>query len=336
MATPYFSIPVRHWTIKNRSQYKQVKYIDSLDFLVLSNMAGRKISFYKCADITRDLDDSIYKMPTPFKEFVFDHQVVEIEVDPAEKYAFFSLTDFGKENLTDKVVGIDFMTMTKIFEIETKGKWSKVIKYHPDKLLFVSNWHSNDISVIDIKNFSAPRVTAIVKCGISPRGIDITQDGKRVFVTCFYSGGLCVFEYDQVARKLKLVKTILPPERLPAPSHMRHVTIGGKYAYISDLGRNVVYKLNITTLEYADTFPVGASPNTLVLSKDKKYLAVSCRDSNMIAILKTSTGCIRTVINTGELPTGLDFVQKANGRFDIYNTNFADDSIVYHEALLPA
>ena len=60
--------------------------------------------------------------------------------------------------------------------IPTGGVWSKFIEYSKEKnLLCVSNWCSNDISLID---YDTGKVVRIIKTTAAPRGLLFTENSK--------------------------------------------------------------------------------------------------------------------------------------------------------------
>ncbi len=322
--------PQNVWGMSNKQEYKQIKVIKEKNLLVLTSMSGQAIKFYSL----NSFDPALEQPQTgvfPVFEKRFEQSVVEIETSPDKKYCFFTLTDFGKSSLKDKVVCIHIDTFKTIFEIETKGKWSKFIAYHPNKLLVISNWHSNDLTIIDVKNIRKPFVAQLVPCGISPRGIAFNTDGSMGIVAGFYSRNLTFLKYNKTDRKFYIEKITEPFDFPNYSGNMRHVVYSKSKdkAFVSNMGRNLVHSVNLETYNIEKSFPVGTFPNTIKLSEDERYLAVSCRKSNLVCILNTSSGQIETLIDTGPEPTGLDFTTaEEKSTYNVYITNFADDTVL--------
>ena len=317
------------WGMSNRQEYKQLKIVKEKNLLILASMAGQAIKMFSL-----DSFDPAQTQPQmgihPIFEKRYDQKVVEIETSPDNKYVFFTLTDFGKSGLKDKLVCINLCTFKTVFEIETKGKWSKAIAYHPDKLLAVSNWHSNDVTIIDIRNVKKAKVTQVIPCGTSPRGIAFNKSGSSGIIAGYYSRNLTFLKYNKVDRKFYIEKITEPFDFPNYSGNMRHVVFDDFHnqAFVSNMGRNLVHKINLQTQDIVESYPVATFPNTIKLSEDNKYLAVSCRESDMVCILNVLNGKMETLVDTGPQPTGLDFI-KANQpkTYDIYVTNFADDSV---------
>lgn len=325
-----FNFPQKIWELLNKQQYKQVKVVRSRKLAILTSMFGRSVKIFSLEILEKNGTSKVELLTLPLFVKHFQNQVIEVCIDPSERYAFFSLTDFGKEGLKDKVFCLNLQDFSDVFEIETKGQWSKYIAYHPCKLIVVSNWHSNDLSVIDIKNISKPKLVQIIPCGISPRGIGFTLDGKLGIVAGFYSRNLTFLGYLPKERNFMIDKITKPFDFPNYSGNMRHVAIEnrGKYAFVSNLGRSLIHKVDLKKKEIVKSYPCGTHPNTIVLSEDDKYLAVSCRQSNIVCILDTRSGRIQSIVDTGPMPTGLDFWKVGSNLYNLFVTNFEDDSIV--------
>lgn len=323
------NFPQNLWQMTNKQQYKQIKLVRTRNLIILTSMVGRSVKIFSLKNLEQNAKSDIEKMTLPVFVRYFKHQVIEVTFDPGEKYAFFSLTDFGKEGLKDKVFCLNLESFRPVFTIDTKGKWSKFICYHPDKLLLISNWNSNDLSIIDIKNIRRPKLTQLLPCGISPRGVAFTQNGEVGIVAGFYSRNITFLKYDSKNRKFS-IDEILPPFDFPNYSgNMRHVVINKEdTAFVSNMGRSLIHKVDIDKKKIVESFPCATHPNTIVLSDDQKYLAVACRESNVVCLLKTEDGRIESIVDTGPSPTGLDFFKDRDGFYRLFVTNFDDDSVV--------
>lgn len=330
------SYPKTLWNLSNKQEYKQLKVAKSRGLLILTSMAGHAIKIFSTKDLSKYSGTYITGL-FPILEKRFSQQVIEVEFDIEEKYAFFSLTDFGKSGQMDKVVCIDLRNFKTLFEIPTGGKWCKQIEYHPDKHLLVSNWNSNDISVIDVKNIRKPQLKQLIPCGISPRGIAFTANGKTGVVAGFYSRNLTFLSYNKRDRKFYIDKISAPFDYPNYSGNMRHVVIDDSrnVAFVSNMGRNLIHKVDLKTKQIIKSFPVATLPNTIAISEDKKYLAVSCRGSDLVCVLNTDTGYIEALVDTGPTPTGLDFkFSGKRGNYDLYVTNFEDDTVLCKRLVL--
>lgn len=221
--------------------------------------------------------------------------------------------------------------------IPTSGKWSKVLlwdKYR--RKIYVSNWLSKDISVIDmeqekeVQRFSLPGV---------PRGMALSTDGQELIVALFGSqndtdgiGGVVGLNVDtgKVNFHIKNLGT------------MRHIVQGGEFGfYLSDMSRNQICELKKQKLScIAKTF---AKPNTIVYDESRNWIFVSTRGPNnpksyllpglefgRIAIYQLPELSLLYEWEAGEQPTGLDL--SPNKRF-LATTDFLQDGLRVYEIL---
>lgn len=216
-------------------------------------------------------------------------------------------------------------------EISTKATWSKFIAYCPEKnILAVSNWVSNNISIID---YDTEKVLLFINTKASPRGIFFVNGGKEIISLAFDGHAIEKFETDTG----KLIKSI-PVET----SAMRHIVCDNakKYAYVSDMYHRCVYKVNLESFSIESKARVFNNPNTIDLYKDK-YLFVSCRGPNnpedytkrspvngKIYIIKTDDMSYVSEIDGGNQPTGLDV--SPDNKYLCFS-NFQDENIELYE-----
>lgn len=210
--------------------------------------------------------------------------------------------------------------------IKTGGKWSKVIAWNPEKeVLAVSNWVSNDVSIIGYKD---GKVLRKIKTAAAPRGLLFTDSGKSLIVLTFDGGKIQKFNVDD-GKKLK--------ENAVDKSAMRHIVRGGGgKAFVTDMFHATVYEIDTETLKITRKVKVQKNPNTLAIFG--KRLFVSCRGRNnptdytkrspengFIIEIDTETMQIVRSIQGGNQPTGLDV--SGDGKTLCFS-NFQDAEIV--------
>jgi hypothetical protein len=145
-----------------------------------------------------------------------------------------------------------------------------------------------------------------LSCGISPRGIAFTNK-KEGLVAGFYSRNIMHIEKD----KNKFVVSYFgEPFRYPEHSgNMRHILIdkNNKYAYISNLGLNLLHIYNIEKKEIKKSIVVGINPNTIVFAdKEKTKILISCRGNSKSILFDIVTEkIIGTVDSVVPSSTGL-------------------------------
>lgn len=151
----------------------------------------------------------------------------------------------------------------------------KVIAATPDeKYLFVSNWHSNTVSVLDISSSSPKDWVEIKELGPSPipRGMVASADSRLLYLGQMGSDHISVIDLENF-KKLRSINVGINP---------RHLIRFGDYIYCSlNLGAKLV-KIDTTTEKVIQKTSTGRSPRTISITKDGKYIFVTCYNENQL------------------------------------------------------
>ncbi len=286
----------------------------------------KKIGVYKCGRQPKQVlfspDGKYVVLPLldddGFDIFSVDEKKVTKRINPPNsKKVGFAEGLFIPEK---KAFFVSQMTTAKIYEytypgfeykreISTGGNWSKFIAYSPEKnLLAVSNWISNDISLID---YDSGKILKKIPTGKAPRGLYFMNEGKSI-ISLSFEGGL-IEKFDTTSGKRE--KRIYIEN-----AAMRHIVVNSTEdsAFISDMYHRNILKLDLESFTIKSKVKVYINPNTIDLYKDR-YLFVSCRGPNnpqdytkrspvngQIMIVDTKDMSIVKTIEGGNQPTGLD------------------------------
>ena len=125
---------------------------------------------------------------------------------------------------------------------------------------------------------------------------------------------------------------------------MRHIAVDESKGilYFSDMGKAMIFEVNMETDEVKEFAKTKINPNTIVLTPDKKVLIVSNRGANhpsgqinipgpefgSILFFDTSNGEKIATLVGGNQPTALDV--SPDGRYFIYS-NFLDGNLTICE-----
>ncbi len=212
--------------------------------------------------------------------------------------------------------------------VPTGGSWPKVVVLSPDEEhLAISNWASDDISIIDAATFGLEELLSFD--ALTPRGLAFTPDG-RYLLAAYYDSGHIV----KISTDTWKAETILR-----TGGANRHIVIDpdSQRAYISNMAYHVVYLYDLTSDRITKTIKVGIHPNTIALTPDYRYLYVSCRGPNNpenyglpspedgeIYMIDTRTLEVVEVIAGGNQPTGL--AVSPDGALLVFS-NFQDNDV---------
>lgn len=287
----------------------------------------RQLAFVSCmrGQVVQAFDYSGARMEL-VKEWEFPEQCVEVEV--VGDLCFVTTTNFARGPMQSSHLAIvDIVSGEILSTTDTGGEWSKVTKLHPDgRLAFVSNWHSHNVSVIEVGDSRKPRLLQVIPCGESPRGIDFT-DERTCLVTSFYS--VRVHTLKEQDGRWEVVAESPKFDSDGYSGNMRDLLVApdGRHAWVSNLGRNLVHRFDIERGETTESILVGRHPNSIRFPDETgKTLLVSCREDNVVCFL--DTGKMEVVgksAPTGAKPTGLAVVDEG-----FLVTNFADGTLERH------
>ena len=139
--------------------------------------------------------------------------------------------------------------------------------------LFVSNWASNTVSVIDT---NANRVKRVIDVGANPNDMKLGPD-HRLFVACSNDNTVHVID-TKTLQKLEVLSTTLTPQSPEgstpdalAIDPVRHLL------YVANADNNDVAVVNIADRRHSDVLgfvPTGWYPSALALSKDGSKLFI--------------------------------------------------------------
>lgn len=211
---------------------------------------------------------------------------------------------------TAKVYEIDTKTKEILRTFKTKSSWTKVLEISPlGTKLYASNWLGNNISEFDLASGKLLRNIKTVK---TPRGTYITKDGKYIYVAGYDRGEIQKINLEDNTRKIIF----------KSGGAMRHFAADEERGvlYISDMSKNVIWKLDLATDKVVRFAKTDSHPNTIALSGDNKILFVSNRGHNFsstnyyvpgpdwgsVLMFDTSTSKMLDAIVAGNQPTALD------------------------------
>lgn len=168
------------------------------------------------------------------------------------------------------------------------------------KKLFTSNLRSGTVTVFDFStnNTALTQITV----GAQPEGIDITPDGKEVWVAHRGSGAVSVI--DTAAKKVsETIKVGGDPYRVK-------FTPDGKRALITDPQASELIVLEVATRKEIKRIAVEGVAAGITASADSKRAFVTTLQANGIAVIDLETLSVTAKVETGKGPDGIAWVGK--------------------------
>lgn len=230
--------------------------------------------------------------------------IVPIFVDEFEQAYNKPIAGMKSKPVTVVYPGKDKKDIFHVPLIET-GKTPKVISRTSDsRYLLVSNWHSRNVSVLEMNAEVYPfgKVISTVPVSAIPRGIVVDDIHKRSYVAIM--GGASLSVINNTTWKSDTTYRVAA-----SPRHVVMDTSGHLFVSYNSLGTIACIDANSgKTLFTAKTH---AQPRTIVLSKNHKFIFVTCYTSDIVDVYKINDNNFTKVASLpcGGRPVGVDIYE---------------------------
>jgi YVTN family beta-propeller protein len=198
------------------------------------------------------------------------------------------------------------------------GSTPKVIASSPDgRYLFVANWHSHSVSVLEIGSQSPEewRVIGELTTGRIPRGLVVSPDSRYLYIAQMGSNHISVVDTANMKKIHQIVVGVNPRHLVISKGHIfSSLNIAGKLIKI-DQDWKIVGSVN--------TLP---SPRTVAVSQDGLVIFVVCYDINYLqAFSADSLKDIGRFQSSGH-PVGVTVYQSEDA-YEVWVGNYSSGTI---------
>jgi len=264
-----------------------------------------------------------------------DDEILWVSLHNAEGIVPIWVNDLSKNKQTDqkdqktKLVTVHYPGSAKkdtiyVPLIET-GKTPKVIARTADsRYLLVSNWHSYNTSVLELNKNEYPygKVISTVTVPAIPRGIAVDDKGKKSYVAIMGGASLSVINNE----------TWEADGKIDVQSNPRHIVMDSSgHLFVSYNSLGTIACLDAATGRTLFTARTHAQPRTIILSKNHKFIFVTCYSSDFVDVYKINEDNFEKVASLpcAGHPVGVDIYEDdenleawvcsySNGRINIY------------------
>ncbi|MBK6826091.1 MAG: YncE family protein [Chitinophagaceae bacterium] len=208
--------------------------------------------------------------------------------------------------------------------IET-GKTPKVISRTADsKFLLVSNWHSRNNSVLEMNKDVYPfgKVISTIPVTAIPRGIVVDDKNNKSYIAVM--GGSTIARVDNTTWQTDSILNVWS-----SPRHVVMDTSGHIFVSYNSMG--TIACLEAGTGKTLFTASTHSQPRTIMLSKNHKFIFVTCYTSDYVDVYKINENSFEKVASLpcGGHPVGVDVFENdevleawvcsySNGAINIY------------------
>jgi hypothetical protein len=162
------------------------------------------------------------------------------------------------------------------------GKTPKIISRTADnKYLLVSNWHSYNVSVLEMNKDEYPygKVISTIPVSSIPRGIVVDDKNGKSYVAIMGGASIAVISNSVWMKE----------DDMPVASNPRHIVMDtSQRLFVSYNKLAKVACIDAITGNTLFTVSTHAQPRTIVLSKNYKFLFVTCYSSDYVEVFKVN------------------------------------------------
>lgn len=181
--------------------------------------------------------------------------------------------------------------------------------------VIVSNELSGDLTVIDGESHA---VLATIPVGKRPRGLHVSQDGRRVYVALSGSpiagpgvdesklpppdkgaDGIGIVDLAE-RRVLRIIRRVSDPEQVVASADQRRLFVASE-----DTGQLLV--LDTESGKVLAQLPVGGEPEGLAISPDDRFVYVTSEEEHTVSVVDTASLRLLTRFDVGQRPRSAVF-----------------------------
>jgi YVTN family beta-propeller protein len=213
-----------------------------------------------------------------------------MDIAPNGRYAYIANREVGVLSVFDTTRN----AVTGTIKVPEGGP--QFVAFAPDgKRAYVSIFNNQrTVNVVGVLDTATSSFITMVPVGVRPFALDITPDGKRVYVPNHDSGSITVIDTATNA----VVDTI---KVAPNP-HWVDISTDGKTLYAANHESNVVSIIDTATDKVITTVPVGLSPHSILKHPTKPILFNVNYDSSSMTVIDTNTNKVVKTVPTASHP----------------------------------
>ena len=201
--------------------------------------------------------------------------------------------------------GKNHQTDTLKLPLIKTGRTPKIIAKTADNShLLVSNWHSNTISILKLDSNAAPYAKVISNIPVSawPRGIAVDNKNQKSYATMMGDNHISVINH----KTWKIEKNI---KVLFSPRHIVMDSSGHLFVSFNHFSRLAC--IDSRTGQTLFKTATHGEPRTIVLSRNSKFIFVSCYIGNTLDIYKVNKNSFTRIysIPCPGKPIGIDLFE---------------------------
>jgi DNA-binding beta-propeller fold protein YncE len=202
------------------------------------------------------------------------------------------------------------------------GKTPKIISKTADsKYLLVSNWHSYNVSVLEMNKDIYPygKIISTIPVSSIPRGIAVDDKNNKSYVAIMGGASIAVINNSAWMKE----------EDMAVASNPRHIVMDTSQRIFVSYNRLAkIACIDAVTGNTLFSASTHAQPRTIILSKNHKFLFVTCYSSDFVDVYKVNDSNFEQIASLpckGH-PVGVDIFEN-NDKLEAWVCSYSNGSI---------
>lgn len=202
------------------------------------------------------------------------------------------------------------------------GKTPKIISKTVDsKYLLVSNWHSYNVSVLEMNKDIYPygKIISTIPVSSIPRGIAVDDKNNKSYVAIMGGASIAVINNSAWMKE----------EDMAVASNPRHIVMDTSQRIFVSYNRLAkIACIDAVTGNTLFSASTHAQPRTIILSKNHKFLFVTCYSSDFVDVYKVNDSNFEKIASLpckGH-PVGVDLFEN-NDKLEAWVCSYSNGSI---------
>jgi YVTN family beta-propeller protein len=197
-----------------------------------------------------------------------------------------------------KVGRLDAAAKRVEWTFPTNEEKTHMVLAAPDgKALYTANIDSGTVSILE-RGANDRWTQTLVKVGAGPEGLDLSPDGRELWVGQSRDGGIAIID---TATKRLAYSIDAKTKR----SNRVKFTPDGRWVLVSDLGAGELVVFDARTRTEQQRLRVGRGATGVLIPKGERYAYVALSGENRLALVDLKTLAVAKSISTGGSPDGM-------------------------------
>jgi YVTN family beta-propeller protein len=213
-----------------------------------------------------------------------------MEIAPNGRFAYIANRELGVLSIFDTTRN----AVTGTIKVPEGGP--QFVAFTPDgKRAYVSIFNNaRTVNVVGVLDTATNSFITTVPVGVRPFALDVTPDGKKVYVPNHDSGSITVID--------TATNGVIDTIKVAPNPHWVDISADGKTLYAANHESNVVSVIDTSDDKVLTTIPVGQSPHSILRHPTKPLLFNVNYDSNSMSVIDTNSNKVIKTVPTGSHP----------------------------------